>query len=192
VTDALPSFFTRLWLAIVCAFRVVFDASLAARVQRALAGGAETSELPPALAVTKPAATKSEPPPASVPNHDSALALLSLFQREGRLVDFLMQEIESFKDADIGAATRVVHSGCRKSLLGHFDVVRIRTEAEGSSVVVPEGFDGQSVKLVGNVRGTAPYRGVLRHGGWRANGVRLPEKVAGYDASIIVPAEVEL
>jgi hypothetical protein len=170
----------------------LFDPALALRVKRALTGVAELEAAP--VAADREVATSVSIAGSTdrASRDDGALGLLALFQREGRLVDFLKQDIEKFGDAEIGAAARVVHAGCRKALLGHFDVVRIRTEAEGAQVTVPEGFDGQRVKLVGNVRGAAPYRGVLRHGGWHASGVRLPEKVAGYDASIIVPAEIEL
>jgi hypothetical protein len=201
VTEAALPLLARCWLAIVCALRILFDPGLARRIQRVVSGGSEAHELPPAGdAAQSRTAARGEPPDPGAPARvdasaavrDGALGLLSLFQREGRLVDFLEQEIDQFGDAEIGAATRVVHAGCRKSLLAHFDIVRVRTEAEGAAITIPEGFDGQSVKLVGNVRGAAPYRGVLRHGGWRANAVRLPEKVAGHDASIIVPAEVEL
>src|SRR5689334_25372290 len=52
-------------------------------------------------------------PPERV--HASALTLLAAFQREGRLVDFLQQEVAGFSDEDIGAAARVVHGGCRKA-----------------------------------------------------------------------------
>ena len=189
MTETSLSLPARIWLAIVCALRVLFDPALALRVKRVLEGVADAPELE---AAPRAVASVVAPPADRAARDDGALGLLSLFQREGRLVDFLQQEIEKFGDAEIGAAARVVHAGCRKSLLGHFDVVRIHGEAEGAQVTVPAGFDGQSVKLVGNVRGAAPYRGVLRHGGWRARVVRLPDRVAGYDASIIVPAEVEL
>ncbi len=186
VTDASVSFFARLWLAILCAFRVVFDPRLASRV-RALLAPPEEGTKEGAVSGT---ASKEERD-ADAANED-ALGLLALLQREGRLVDFLKQEIDAFPDADVGAAARVVHSGCRKALLGHFELSRIRTEPEGTAVTVPEGFDGRSIKLTGNVRGSAPYRGVLRHAGWRVDSVRLPALVAGYDAKIIAPAEVEL
>jgi hypothetical protein len=179
VTEASLSPIARLWLAIVCFFRVVFDPSLARGVERALRGA------------------QPEPPESAIPvpenaDRTGALGVLALMQREGRLVDFLQQEIDAFKDAEIGSAARLVHAGCRKALLGHFKLVKIRPEAEGASVTVPDGFDGRSVKLTGNVQGSAPYRGVLRHGGWRAESVELPALVAGYDAAIIAPAEVEL
>ncbi|HVW24789.1 MAG TPA: DUF2760 domain-containing protein [Polyangiaceae bacterium] len=186
MTDASVSFFARLWLAILCAFRVVFDPRLASRV-RALLAPPEEGTKEGAVSGT---ASKEERD-ADAANED-ALGLLALLQREGRLVDFLKQEIDAFPDADVGAAARVVHSGCRKALLGHFELSRIRTEPEGTAVTVPEGFDGRSIKLTGNVRGSAPYRGVLRHAGWRVDSVRLPALVAGYDAKIIAPAEVEL
>ncbi|HEX4338507.1 MAG TPA: DUF2760 domain-containing protein [Polyangiaceae bacterium] len=199
MTDAPISFFARLWLALVCALRVVFDPRLAVRVN-ALVAAREAPESEPATAVVvppapsvvppTPATTGSKPPMETEPA--DALGLLALLQREGRLVDFLKQEIDSFGDADVGGAARVVHAGCRKALLGHFDLSRIRTEAEGTTITVPEGFDGRSVKLTGNVQGSAPYRGVLRHGGWRVEAVRLPTLVAGYDATIIAPAEIEL
>jgi hypothetical protein len=45
---------------------------------------------------------------------------------------------------------------------------------------------------VGNVHGAPPYRGTLRHRGWRAAGLTLPELVGGHDPSVLAPAEVEL
>jgi hypothetical protein len=123
---------------------------------------------------------------------DGALALLSLLQREGRLVDFLKQEIASFPDADVGAAARVVHDGCRRALASHIEVTRVRSEPEGSAVTVPAGFDAAAIKLTGNLSGAAPYKGTLRHSGWRADKVRLPERAPGHDATVVFPAEVEL
>ena len=190
MTEASLSLFARLWLAISCFFRVVFDPSLARGVERALRSAEpalrETSTREP-----EREAARATPTGANA-DHTGALGVLALMQREGRLVDFLQQEIDAFKDAEIGSAARLVHAGCRKALLRHFKIGKIRPEAEGASVTVPEGFDGRSVKLTGNVQGSAPYRGVLRHAGWRAESVELPALVAGYDASIIAAAEVEL
>jgi hypothetical protein len=193
VPDAPPSFFARLWLAIVCALRVIVDPSLAQRVVRALGPAPHEAEPAPSTKPSEGSARPAAAPPARVESdRTEALAVLALLQREGRLVDFLQQDIDAFGDAEVGSAARVVHSGCRKALRGAFDIVRIRDEAEGASITVPEGFDGRSVKLTGNVRGSAPYRGVLRHAGWRVKGVRLPEVVKGHDATVIAPAEVEL
>ena len=204
MTDASVPFFARLWLAIVCAFRVVFDPALAFRVRALLAppgsGPARAPETTPpsptgATPPAEVATARSKGAPAETAREDDkkdALGLLALLQREGRLVDFLKQDIDSFSDSDVGAAARIVHSGCRKALLGHFELARIRGEAEGTAITVPEGFDGRTIKLTGNVRGGAPYHGVLRHAGWRVDSVHLPALVAGYDARIIAPAEVEL
>ena len=70
-----------------------------------------------------------------------ALQLLALFQREGRLVDFLQQDIASFPDADVGAAARVVHEGCRKALRAHAEIAPVRAEEEGARVTLEAGFD---------------------------------------------------
>jgi hypothetical protein len=172
VADAPLSFAHRLWLALECFFRVLLDGAFARRVAK--------------LASTSP---KVEPP--APPNHDAALGLLAILQREGRLVDFLRQDVDAFPDAEIGAAARVVHAGCRRAVSSHFDIVRVRDEAEGTTVTVLA-VEIPATKLTGNVRGSAPYRGVLRHGGWRVVRTTLPEMVAGHDASIVCPAEVEL
>ena len=155
-----PSFFARLWLAIVCWFRIVFDARFAAEV-----AGLRERSLP-------------------------ALHLLSLLQREGRLIDFCEEELASFSDAQVGAAARTVHDGCRKALREAFSLAPVRGEPEGTPVTVPPGFDAHAVRLTGNVTGNPPFSGVLRHHGWKATQVRMP--AAAGDATLIAPAEVEL
>jgi hypothetical protein len=182
VTDSL-SFLTRLWFAWLCSFRVLFDARFAARVWTLR----DAAALPPS-----PSLAPSPLPAPVAPASTVALQLLSLFQREGRLVDFLQQDIDSFPDADVGVAARVVHEGCRKALRAHATIEAVRTEGEGARVTLEAGFDSDAVKLVGDVKGEPPYAGVLRHRGWRATKVELPTLVGGHDASILAPAEVEL
>lgn len=177
-TESLP-FGTRLWFAWVCFFRVLFDGLFAARVfgvREALPAPAEPErpKLPKAPPVT------------------SALQLLALLQREGRFVDFVEEDVSKRSDAEIGAVARVVHEGCRKALHAHATIAPVRTEAEGSSLVLQAGFSPEEVKLVGNVQGSAPYKGVLRHRGWRAETIELPVPVDGHDAHVLAPAEVEL
>jgi hypothetical protein len=175
-------FVTRLWFAWICFFKVLFDGAFATRVW----GVRQPSALPPA-----PPAPALKPPPTAA-DGSSALRLLSLLQRDGRLVDFLQQDIASFSDADVGAAARVVHDGCRKALRAHADIAPVRTEDEGTPIELSAGFDADTVKLVGDVRGQPPYRGVLRHRGWLAVKLDLPRVVGDYDARILAPAEVEL
>jgi hypothetical protein len=178
----------RLWLAITHFFRVLFDSAFAASAARL---AESTPDLATQVADSPSRMVSPTPSPAARPNYDVALGLLALFQREGRLIDFLEQDIDVFPDAEIGAAARVVHGGCRRALRAHFGLVRVRPEAEGATVTVLAG-EAREVKLTGNVQGSAPYRGVLRHAGWRAEHARLPEMMAGHDASIIGEAEVEV
>jgi hypothetical protein len=118
------------------------------------------------------------------------LQLLSLLQREGRFVDFVQQELAAFSDADIGAAARVVHEGCGRALRAHARVVSVRNEAEGSSLTLERA--SEDVKLVGKVSGSAPFRGVLRHRGWRIEELTLPTVIGAHDPSLVAPAELEL
>ncbi|MEJ7731183.1 MAG: DUF2760 domain-containing protein [Polyangiaceae bacterium] len=126
------------------------------------------------------------------PDVTAALQLLSLLQREGRFVDFVEQEIAGFGDGDVAAAARVVHSGCRKAVREHVTLEAVRAEDEGAKVTLEDGFDAGSVKLTGNVRGSAPFTGTLRHRGWRAKEAKLPTAAPGHDATVLAPAEVEL
>jgi hypothetical protein len=182
-TAPLP-FGTRIWFAWACFFRVLFDGLFAARVFDVR----EALPAAPAAPAAAPAPAKApEPPPVT-----SALQLLALLQREGRFVDFVEEDVASRTDAEIGAVARVVHEGCRKALHAHATIAPVRSEAEGSSLVLPAGFSPEEVKLVGDVKGSAPYNGVLRHRGWRAEKLTLPAPALDHDARVLAPAEVEL
>ncbi len=172
-----PSFFARLSLA----FAVLGDSKLAAQLQdvrnRVVPVAPPTPLAPPVLKVATP---------------DAALQLLGLLQREARFVDFIQEDVASYSDADIGGAARLVHTGCRKVLQEHFTLAPARPEAEGSRIVLEAGFDASANRLTGNVVGTAPFRGTLRHPGWKATDVRLPRTTEGHDPRVIAAAEVEL
>jgi hypothetical protein len=189
VTDSSLPVFTRLWFCWACWLRVLFDGAFAARVFELVREPARLAE--PAPAPVLPAVVASVPEPSTKVEHDAALQLLGLLQREGRLVDFLQQDVSAFPDADVGAAARVVHDGCRRALRAHASVVSVRSEAEGTPITVGEG-ELSALKLTGNVSGAAPYRGVLRHRGWRIESLALPTRVGDQDLAIVAPAEVEL
>jgi hypothetical protein len=123
---------------------------------------------------------------------DAALQLLALLQRDARLIDFTEENLADYADADIGAAARLVHEGCRKVLREHFTIAPVRPEEEESRITLNEGFDASAIRLTGNVVGKAPFKGTIRHRGWRVNEVRLPKLSEGHDASICAQAEVEL
>jgi hypothetical protein len=121
-----------------------------------------------------------------------ALAMLALLQREGRLVDFLRDSVDGADDADIGAAAREVHRGCRKVLDQVLTIEPVMPGAEEARVSVPKGFDPAEIRLIGEARGDAPYQGTLRHHGWRVVDAKLPTLTDGVDRTILAPAEVEL
>jgi len=189
-SNNLPSFGSRISLAFGAFFKTLGDAEFAARVRDDAIGPAAAPAPAPAP-VPAPA-----PAPAAAPlreaTPDAALQLLSLFQREARLIDFTQENLSGYSDADIGAAARVVHEGCSKVLREHFTIDAVRSEAEGSRVTLPEGFDASAVRLTGNVVGKAPFTGTLSHRGWRASSVRLPKLAEAHDAKVLAPAEVEL
>ena len=118
------------------------------------------------------------------------MQVLAVLQSEGRLLDFLSEEIDDYDDADIGAAVREVHRGCKKALADHFDLAPVRAEEEDALVSVEAGYDPAEVRLVGNIVGQPPFSGTLKHKGWRAVSVRLPKAAAG--ARVVQPAEVEV
>ena len=121
------------------------------------------------------------------------LRILALLQRDGRLVDFLLEDLDGYPDAQIGASVRKIHGDCRKALREYLTIVPVMPEAEGSTVAVPAGFDPAAVRVVGNVVGSPPYRGVLKHAGWRVKAAQLPVVPgARDDTAILAPAEVEL
>lgn len=131
------------------------------------------------------------PAPAGTPA-DTAVRLLALLQREGRLVDFLREDIGAYDDTQVGAAVRTIHASCRKVLTEHLNIEPVLDGTEGDTVAVPADFDPSAVRLTGNVSGVAPFRGELRHVGWKAVSVTLPEQPTGQNPQIIAPAEVEI
>ncbi len=122
----------------------------------------------------------------------SHLKLLYLLQKQGRLIDFLKEDIASFSDAQIGAAVRNIHQDCAQSLEEWVSIRPVLKEGEGQEVLIPEGYDHSAIKVVGKVKGNAPYKGVLRHKGWQAQKQDLPKQIRESDQTILCPAEVEV
>ena len=199
-----PSFFARLGIAL----RVLTDPDFALLAQQAFEQGtlpaAPAQPALPAAAAPVPepkARLKSDPKPSAPAapafsvaevSREGSLHVLAILQREARLLDFCEEELTGYTDAVIGAAARTVHAGVRKVLKGYFDLQPVRTEKEGEQVTVPEGFDARAIRLTGNVVGKPPFKGALRHHGWRAAEVKLPEPVRGDASRLLAPAEVEL
>ncbi|BCQ25214.1 DUF2760 domain-containing protein [Caballeronia sp. NK8] len=197
MTDMNPGFFGRIGIAFGAFFGILGNAAFAGRVQRLR----EAPEAPDfATEAPRPAAAPVQPvqpvqPAPSVLKEASpiaALQLLGLLQRDARFIDFVEEDIAKYSDADIGAAARLVHDGCRAVLREHFSIKPVRTEAEGSRITLQEGFDAAAVRLTGNVVGKPPFNGSISHRGWKVEDTRLPKLAPSHDASIVAPAEVEL
>jgi hypothetical protein len=122
------------------------------------------------------------------------VSFLAMLQAKGRLVDFLMDDINKYDDAQVGAAARVVHAGCKGALLEHFRISPVRAESEGAIVQVAAGYLPDEYRLVGKISGPAPFSGVLVHHGWKTDAVNLPRVLRSSTNRLptIAPAEVEL
>lgn len=120
------------------------------------------------------------------------LHLLSVLQREGRLLDFFGEDLSLYDDEQIGAAVRSIQDDCKKTIAKYLDLKPVIEREEGDEIVVEQGFDPDSIKLIGNVTGKPPFKGVLTHRGWKASKREIPKLSDILDSTIIVPAEVEL
>lgn len=123
---------------------------------------------------------------------DGALQILGILQRDSRLVDFLMEDIASYSDDQVGAAVRSLHDQCRQSLVRYLQLSPIIDGVEGTFTKV-DSNDPSTVKLLGNVPANGKASGgLLRHKGWRADKIDLPPLVASQNAAVIAPAEIEV
>lgn len=143
-------------------------------------------------APAKAAVAEQEPVVEARKPGEEALRLLRILQEDARFVDFIQEDIDAYDDAQVGAAARSIHAGCRKALQDRIHLRRIVDTAEGETVTIEAGFDPAEVRLTGNLGGAPPFRGTLQHAGWHAVSVTLPESPGAFDASIIAPAEVEV
>jgi hypothetical protein len=183
---------SRIVLAFSAFFRLLFGGNLPPEAGKYLPEGKPKLPEPAKEPAREPSIPIDRRPSTAAAHKDGALALLALLQREGRLVDFLREPLDGFSDADIGAAARDVHRGCRKVLDQHLKLEAVMPGAEEDKVTVPKGFDPAEVRIVGEAKGEPPYRGTLRHHGWRATEVKLPSLTEGVDRAVIAAAEVEL
>jgi len=158
--------------------------------------GEVVAQTPPAEATPAESPAVIQPPGSHLPAENKAeaeiVAFFALLQEKGRLVDFLMEDLAAYEDAEIGAAARVVHEGCKKVLQEHFKIHTISEAEEGSQITVPAGFAVDEYRLVGKLSGDPPFTGKLVHKGWKTDAVKLPRIVDASRLPAIAPAEVEL
>jgi hypothetical protein len=180
------------WERIVFAFRcfssILFHSAIPDDIARRL-GTAPVQEAPTPAAPPSDSPLKAEPAPDTL---DRAVQMLALLQRDGRLIDFLSENISAYPDAQLGAAVRTIHETCRQALAHYVELEPVLNSEEDQPVTVEAGFDPAAVKLIGNVAGAPPVRGLLRHKGWRVKDLKMPPLPQGAGRLVIAPAEVEL
>jgi hypothetical protein len=177
----------RLMLAFRVFFRVLFSASVAETVRRAL----DSPVITESTAALAPKV--KEAPAPKQPARSEALTLLAALQREARFVDLVQEPLADYADAQIGAAARDVLRDCGKVLSRMFAIGPLATESEGAELSVPDGFDANRFRLVGNVGGSPPVRGKLVHHGWQATKCEVPAWTGGESAALVIaPVEVEI
>jgi len=169
-------------LAVLIAVLSFVDASKKKSIEPEIAPAPQVSVIP----------TPAPEPPAEKTAEAEIVAFFALLQEKGRFVDFLMEDLASYEDAEIGAAARVVHEGCKQVLQEHFKIHPISVAEEGSQITVPAGFAADEYRLVGKISGDPPFTGKLVHKGWRTDTVKLPRLVDARRLPAIAPAEVEL
>jgi hypothetical protein len=147
----------------------------------------------------KPAAAEALMPAAAKitadgTKHAEAVTLLGIFQEKGRLVDFLMDDIAPYTDAQVGSVVRAVHQGCKAALQEHFTIQPVASEPEGALITIPAGYPADEFRLVGNLSGQAPFHGKLVHKGWKVASAKLPRTLKADENRLptIAAAEVEI
>jgi hypothetical protein len=155
--------------------------------------GTLSAELIAALGLARKDATAPAPQPPAPDHVDGAIEILSVLQRDARLVDFLMEDISAYDDEQVGAAVRTLHDQCRDSLRRYFELVPVIDGVEGTFTSLggtPVAQNPALVKFLGNVPAGVPQGGLLRHKGWVAKKVDLP--IPAHGVAIVAPAEIEI
>jgi Domain of unknown function (DUF2760) len=171
-----------------CFFAILFGRRISPDI--ALELGMSSQVIAPRAGATQPKTEEFGQKPSE--SFDRAVQILALLQREGRILDFLAEDVAPYPDAQLGAAVRSVHEGCRKALERYVKLEPIIASDEDHPVIVQAGFDPASVRVIGKVAGKPPLRGLLRHRGWRAVEMNLPPLPEGLGRSVVAQAEVEV
>src|SRR5262245_40802362 len=142
-----------LGLALKAFFRALRDRTFAEQVDRLLQGQAvalsTTAALPLADRLRADILVQA-------PTRSDALTLLATLQREARLIDFFMEDLSGYDDAQIGAAVRDVHRDCAAALERMFALRPLRYQEEGSHVEIRADYNSLQVTLTGHVAGQMP------------------------------------
>src|SRR5580700_9033081 len=142
-------FWKRVAFAFRCFFSILFHAGIPNDIAQALVQPTGPVPQVPAAAVPSVSRLKELERPASEA-FDRAVQMLALLQRDGRLIDFLAENITPYPDAQLGAAVRTIHEACRKALDHYVKLEPILNSDEDQPVTVQGGFDPAAIKLLGN------------------------------------------
>lgn len=140
---------------------------------------------------------KTQPPRSALTEAETidhgVVDTLEIFQKDGRLIDFLKEDISGYSDEQVGAAVRTIHKGCLEALNEYVVIEPVIDKKEGSEVTI-EGvdYDPSSISLIGNVSAKPPYKGILQHSGWRVRKTEMPKRLQGKGQAIVQPAEIEI
>lgn len=184
-------FSARLSFAFRCFSSLLFRGQIPQEILQALSSSTAEAPLTAAARATA-AAEKSGTNASESEALDRAVQMLALLQRDGRLVDFLEEDVSSCPDGQLGAAVRSIHDSCRQVLERYIKLEPVLSSEEDHPVTLPVGFDPGAIKVIGSVTGGPPIRGLLRHRGWRVSQVTLPSLPQGSGRAIVAPAEVEV
>lgn len=171
---------SRISLAFHSFFAILFGDGLPESIAKAFGYIKESSVPKPP---PKPAAPEFKP-------SDGALQILSILQRDARLIDFLMEDIGAYSDDQVGAAVRSLHDQSQQSLMQYVTLRPVIDGVEGAVTRV-NSSDPAAIKLIGNVPASGKAsQGILRHKGWRADKIDLPKLTS--QAAVLAPAEIEI
>jgi hypothetical protein len=172
------------------AFRAFFGTLFTGEVAERVASIFDNTTSPKSIETRQP---EPVPVPKPSPTRSEALTLLEALQREARLLDLCQESLENYTDAQVGAAARNVLRDTSQLLRRYFALEPLSKEPEGTTTVVPPGFDPAQFRLSGSATGNPPFSGRIVHTGWRATRCELPRWSGQPEASfILAPVEVEV
>ena len=178
---------SRISLAFSSFFGLLFGGQLPESVILALGLSKRAAKAAPAAAA----------PPPKVDVSEGALQLLSLLQRDARLIDFLMEDVSPYTDEQVGAAVRNIHESSRATLQRYLSLQPVIDGVEGAVTQLSAAGalknDPGAIKLIGNVPADGNVKaGTLRHKGWKVEKIELPAYPAKAKLKILAPAEIEV
>jgi hypothetical protein len=191
----MPGFWTRLSLAFRCFSSVLSNAEIPQDLAQELSIPKSPAALPQRDSTPATAAATAQPQDTSADAHQlqsASIQLLALFQRDGRLIDFLEEDITPYPDPQLGLAVRSIHSACREVLHRYLKLEPVIASEEDQPVTLSPNLNPAEIKLIGNVKEQSALRGILRHSGWRVTTVNLPKLPQGPSPTVLAPAEVEI